>query len=41
MRLHPCSAGLVARMLASTPGMTPVQLKTVLHDLADNVLDGT
>jgi hypothetical protein len=29
-------SGLVARVLSKQRGLTPFQMKTVLHDLADN-----
>lgn len=32
----PHIAGLVARLLSKHPGLTPFQVKTVLHDIADN-----
>ena len=32
----PHIAGLVARLLSKHPGLTPFQVKTVLHSLADN-----
>jgi subtilisin family serine protease len=32
----PHITGLIARILGKHPGLTPFQLKTVLHALADN-----
>ncbi|MGK5171236.1 S8 family serine peptidase [Geodermatophilus sp. CPCC 205761] len=34
-------SGLVARILSKRPGLTPFQMKTVLHALADNVESDT
>lgn len=36
----PHVAGLVARVLSKHPGLTPFQLKTVLHAVADNAVPG-
>ena len=36
----PHVAGLVARVLGKHPGLTPFQLKTVLHAVADNAVSG-
>ena len=33
-------SGLVARVLGKHPGLTPFQLKTVLHAVADNAVAG-
>ncbi len=33
--------GLVARILSKHPGLTPFQMKTILHSLADNVHGGS
>ena len=35
----PHVSGLVARILGKHPGLTPFQLKTVLHAIADNACD--
>ncbi|MDQ1617416.1 MAG: hypothetical protein QOJ60_3355, partial [Actinomycetota bacterium] len=32
----PHIAGLIARILSKHPGLTPFQMKTVLHAIADN-----
>lgn len=36
----PHIAGLVARILSKHPGLTPFQMKTILHALADNAAPG-
>ena len=35
----PHVSGLLARILGKHPGLTPFQLKTVLHALADNAVE--
>lgn len=35
----PCLTGLIARILSKHPGLTPFQVKTILHEVADNVLE--
>jgi subtilisin len=37
----PHVAGLVARILSKHPGLTPFQVKTVLHSIADNAAPGS
>jgi subtilisin family serine protease len=36
----PHIAGLVTRILSKHPGLTPFQMKTILHALADNAAPG-